>query len=51
MIVTGIVCLVIGYLIGLPILFTVGIILITIGIVLSVMGRTGHPVAHRKYWY
>lgn len=51
MIVLGIVLMVIGFVFGLPISWTIGVILFVIGIIFWVLGATGHPVAHRKYWY
>jgi HAMP domain-containing protein len=34
-----------------PILKTLGIILLVIGAVFFVLGRVGRPVAGRRYWY
>jgi hypothetical protein len=51
MLVIGIICLVLGYLLGISILTTIGIILAVIGGILLVAGALGHPVGGRRYWY
>jgi Family of unknown function (DUF6131) len=50
-IVLGIILLVIGYVIGLSILYTLGWILVAIGLILLVLGAVGHPVGGRPYWF
>ena len=50
MIVLGLILLILGYLIGISILVTLGIILLIIGVVLLIVGQF-HPIAGRKYWY
>ncbi|MFD6398966.1 hypothetical protein [Nocardia sp. NPDC060249] len=51
MIVLGLILLLIGFLTGISILWTIGIVLIVIGVILFVLGRTGRMVGGRKYWY
>lgn len=51
MIVLGIILLVIGYVVPLPILITIGWILVAIGIILWILGAVGRPVAGRKVWF
>jgi hypothetical protein len=51
MIVLGIILLVLGYLLGIGILNTLGIILIVIGLVLLVLGQIGRPIGGRKVWF
>lgn len=51
MIVLGIVLLILGYVFTIPLLWTIGIILIVIGAVMWVLGAVGRPVAGRRYWY
>ncbi|MFF3517766.1 DUF6131 family protein [Streptomyces sp. NPDC004393] len=47
----GIILLIVGFVTGLSILWTIGIILAAIGMVLWIMGSLGHAVAgHRHYW-
>jgi hypothetical protein len=51
MIVLGLILLVVGYLIGIPLLTTAGIILLIIGAVLWIAGSVGRPVAGRRHYY
>ena len=51
MIILGLILLLIGWLAGIGILTTIGIILIVIGAVLWILGSTGRPVGGRRYWY
>ena len=51
MIVLGVILIVIGYLVPIPILYTIGGILVVIGIVLLILGQTGRVIGGRKYWY
>jgi hypothetical protein len=51
MIVLGIICLVIGFILSIPILWTIGIILVVIGLILWILGALGHAVAGRSHWY
>ena len=50
-IILGIILLVIGYLTGIGILYTIGGILVVVGIVLWILGAVGRPVAGRKVWF
>ena len=51
MIVLGNILLILGFFLKVPILGTLGIILVVIGAVLWVLGSVGRPVAGRRYWY
>ena len=51
MIVAGIVLLLLGLLLGVGILYTIGIILIVVGAVLWVIGSTGRAVGGRRHYY
>ncbi|HEY3710154.1 MAG TPA: hypothetical protein VGL64_12315 [Amycolatopsis sp.] len=51
MIVLGIILLVIGFLAGIPVLWTLGIILAAAGAVLAVAGSTGRRIGGRAHWY
>jgi hypothetical protein len=51
MIILGIVLLVLGYVVGVPILNTIGVVLIVIGAVLWILGAVGRPVAGRRVWF
>jgi Family of unknown function (DUF6131) len=51
MIVLGIILLVVGFLLKLSLLWTIGLILLVVGLVLMVMGRTGHAVGRRRHYF
>jgi hypothetical protein len=51
MLILGLILLVIGWLAGISILVTIGIILLVIGAVLWILGATGRPVGGRRYWW
>ena len=51
MITLGVICLILGLILGIPILWTIGIILVVIGLVLAVLGATGRAVAGRRHYY
>jgi hypothetical protein len=50
-IILGIVLLVLGFLLKISILWTIGIILIVIGAVLFLLGSMGRAVGGRRHWY
>ncbi|MDV6278091.1 DUF6131 family protein [Rhodococcus erythropolis] len=51
MIILGIVLLIVGFLAGISILWTIGIILVVIGVVLFALGAAGHAVGGRRHYY
>ena len=51
MIVFGIVLLILGALLGIPVLWTIGVILVVIGLVFFLLGRAGHMVGGRRHYY
>ncbi|ARZ66500.1 DUF6131 family protein [Streptomyces sp. HU2014] len=51
MIVLGVILLLIGFLAGISILWTIGIVLVVIGLVLWVLGAVGHAVGGRKHYW
>ena len=51
MIVAGVVLLLLGLLLGIGILYTIGIILIVVGAVLWLVGSTGRAVGGRRHYY
>lgn len=50
MIILGVILLVIGFVFGISILWTIGIIVAAVGLVLWVMGAMGHAVAGRRHY-
>jgi hypothetical protein len=51
MIVLGIILIVVGYLVPVPILYTIGGILVVVGVILWILGAAGRPVGGRRYWF
>ena len=50
-IILGIVLLLLGFLLKISILWTIGIILLVVGAVLFLLGATGRAVGGRKHYY
>ena len=51
MIILGIILLVIGFVAGVPILWTIRVVLLVIGVVLELLGIAGHAVDGRRHYY
>lgn len=51
MIALGILLLVLGYILPIPLLFNLGLIVVVIAAVLYILGAAGRPVAGRRFWY
>jgi hypothetical protein len=49
--VLGVILLIIGFLASIPILWTIGIIVLVVGLVLALLGRTGRAVGGRAHYY
>jgi membrane-bound ClpP family serine protease len=47
----GLVLLLIGWLAGIGILTTLGVILLVVGAVFLVLGSVNRPILGRRYWY
>jgi len=50
-IILGIICLILGFIFSIPILWTIGIVLVVIGIILAILGATGRAVGGRAHYY
>jgi Family of unknown function (DUF6131) len=51
MIVLGVLCLILGLIFGLGILWTIGIILIVVGIILALLGMMDRAVGPRSHYW
>lgn len=51
MIIVGLVLAVLGALFAIPIVETVGIVLLVVGVALLLLGAVGRPVGGRRYWF
>jgi uncharacterized membrane protein len=51
MIVLGLILLIIGFIASVPILWTIGVVLVLVGLVLMVLGSMGRAVGGRRHYY
>ncbi|MEU2074331.1 MULTISPECIES: DUF6131 family protein [unclassified Streptomyces] len=51
MILVGVILLVIGFVTGISILWTIGLVLLLIGAVLWTLGAVGHAVGGRRHYW
>jgi hypothetical protein len=51
MIILGVILAVLGWILGISVLTTIGVILVVIGAVFWVLGSVGRPVGGRRAWY
>jgi hypothetical protein len=50
-IILGILLLVIGFVAGISILWTIGIVVVIIGLILALLGMAGHAVGGRRHYF
>lgn len=51
MVVLGLILLLVGFVTGISIIETLGIILLIIGVVFLILGGVGHPVGGRRWYF
>lgn len=52
MLILGVILLVIGFLLGIQLVWILGVILAVVGAVLAITGTVGHrPIGGRSWWY
>ncbi|MET3985215.1 DUF6131 family protein [Streptomyces sp. PvR034] len=51
MLAVGLILLIVGFLTGISILWTIGVILLVVGAVLWIMGSVGHAVGGRRHYW
>jgi hypothetical protein len=51
MIVLGLVLLLLGFFLGIPLLWTLGIIVLIIGVVLAILGATDRAIGGRRHYW
>jgi hypothetical protein len=51
MIILGLILLILGFVLGISILWTIGIILLVIGVILWILGAVGRQVGPRKFYF
>jgi hypothetical protein len=51
LIILGVILLIIGFVTGIAIIWTIGIIAVVIGVVLALLGMAGHAVGGRRHYF
>lgn len=51
LIILGIILLVVGFLIKIPILWTIGVIILVVGAALAILGATGRAIGGRRHYF
>jgi len=51
MITLGVILLIVGFLIKIPILWTLGVIALVVGLALALLGATGRAIGGRRHYY
>lgn len=51
MIVLGVILLIIGFIAGLSVLWTIGLVLLVVGLILWTLGAVGHEVGGRRHYW
>ena len=51
MIILGILLLILGFVLKIPILWTIGIIVLIVGLVLMLLGATGRAIGGRRHYW
>lgn len=47
----GVICLIVGLLLAVPVLWTIGVILVVVGLLMVLLGATGRAVGGRRHYY
>jgi hypothetical protein len=51
MVLLGVILLILGVVLNVGVLWTIGIILVFVGLILWLLGALDRPVAGRRYWW
>jgi uncharacterized membrane protein HdeD (DUF308 family) len=51
LIILGIILLIIGFIAGIAIVWTIGIIVLIAGVILALLGMAGHAVGGRRHYF
>jgi len=51
MLILGLILLILGFVLNIPILWTIGIVLLVVGAVLFLLGSSGRAVGGRRHWF
>jgi hypothetical protein len=50
-IVLGLILMLIGFIVGIPVLWSIGIVVLVIGLILLLLGAVGREVGGRKHYF
>lgn len=51
MILLGVILLIVGFLLGIPVLWTIGVVLAVVGAAVAILGGTGRMIGGRAHWF
>jgi hypothetical protein len=51
MIILGIILLIVGFVVKIAILWTIGIVVLAVGLILALLGATGRAIGGRKHYF
>jgi hypothetical protein len=51
MITLGVICLILGLIFGVPILWSIGVILLIVGVILALLGMADRAIGPRSHYY
>jgi hypothetical protein len=51
MIILGLILLIVGFVTGIAILWSIGIVVLIIGLILALLGAVGHAVGGRRHYW
>jgi hypothetical protein len=51
MITLGVICLILGLILGVPILWSIGVILLVVGVLLALLGMMDRAIGPRSHYY
>jgi len=51
MIILGLLLLIIGFVAGIPIVWSIGMIVLVVGLILALLGALGHAVGGRRHYF
>ncbi|MFC4604342.1 DUF6131 family protein [Rhodococcus kronopolitis] len=51
MIILGVILLIVGFVFAIPILWTIGIVVLVVGLILMLLGASGRAVGGRRHYY
>jgi hypothetical protein len=47
----GVICLVLGFVLSIPVLWSIGIVLVVVGLIFVLLGATGRAIGGRRHYF